>query len=75
VKEGLTLPGNLKIKSPGANQSASDKLDEYLDKNKNNLNSNLTLTQKAYANKMTETRAQIDKLKHNIFNIFIKIIY
>jgi len=69
VKEGLTLPGNLKIKSPGGNQSASDKLNEYLDKNKKNLNSNLTDSQIAYANKMTETRAQIDKLKHNVMNI------
>ncbi len=72
VKEGLTLPGNLKIKSsPGSdpNESAYDKINAGIAKKTELLNSNLTLTQKAYANKMTETRAQIDKLKHNIYNI------
>jgi len=71
-KEGLTLPSNLKIKpSPGSdpNQSASDKVNDFIDKKTKLLNSNLTLSQKAYADKMTETRAKIDKLKYNIFNI------
>lgn len=72
VKEGLTLPGNLKIKpSPGSdpNETAYDKINAFNAKRMANLNSNLTLSQKAYSNKMTEARAQIDKLKHNIFNI------
>lgn len=72
IKEGLALPGNLKLKSsPGSdpNESASDKLSAYSKKKIDLVKGNLTLTQKAYADKMTETRAQIDKLKHNIFNI------
>lgn len=69
IKEGLTLPGNLRSNAPGSNQSASDRLADFMDKNKKNLNSNLTDSQIAYANKMTETQAQIDKLKHNVMNI------
>jgi len=69
VKEGLTLPRNLKSKSPGSDESAYDKVNASIEKKAANLKANLTLTQKAYADKMTETRAQIDKLKHNIFNI------
>ena len=69
IKEGLTLPGNLRSNAPGSNQSASDRLTDFMDKNKKNLNSNLTDSQIAYANKMTETQAQIDKLKYNVMNI------
>jgi hypothetical protein len=69
VKEGLTLPRNLKSKSPGSDESAYDKVNASIEKRAANLKANLTDSQKAYSDKMTETRAQIDKLKHNIFNI------
>jgi hypothetical protein len=59
----------LKSNSPGAEKNASDQLKNYANEKISLASSNMTLSQQAYASKMTETRAQIDKLKHNIFNI------
>jgi len=69
VKEGLTLPGNLRSNAPGSDKSASDKINSFVEKENSILSRNLTLSQKAYSDKMTATQVEIDKLKHNIFNI------
>jgi hypothetical protein len=69
IREGLTLPGNLKPNSPGSDKSASEKTQDFINKKKERLNDNLTLSQKAYTDKYTQAKAEVDKLKGYVFKI------